>query len=66
MAPGRVRANEMLDRLERERKESAQRALAVQERERRRLARELHDELGQTLTGVVLQLDGLARPRRTN
>jgi two-component system sensor histidine kinase UhpB len=53
--------NEMLDRLERERKESAQRALAVQERERRRLARELHDELGQTLTGVVLQLDGLAR-----
>ena len=53
--------NEMLDRLERERRESAQRALAVQERERRRLARELHDELGQTLTGVVLQLDGLAR-----
>lgn len=53
--------NEMLDRLERERRESAQRALAVQERERRRLARELHDELGQTLTGVVLQLDSLAR-----
>jgi two-component system, NarL family, sensor histidine kinase UhpB len=53
--------NDMLDRLERERRESAQRALAAQERERRRLARELHDELGQTLTGVVLQLDGLAR-----
>jgi two-component system, NarL family, sensor histidine kinase UhpB len=53
--------NDMLDRLEQERRESAQRALAAQERERRRLARELHDELGQTLTGVVLQLDGLAR-----
>jgi two-component system sensor histidine kinase UhpB len=53
--------NDMLDRLERERRASAQRALAAQERERRRLARELHDELGQTLTGVVLQLDGLAR-----
>jgi two-component system sensor histidine kinase UhpB len=53
--------NDMLDRIELERRQSAQRALAAQERERRRLARELHDELGQTLTGVVLQLDGLAR-----
>jgi len=53
--------NDMLDRLERERRDSARRALAAQERERRRLARELHDELGQTLTGIVLQLDGLAR-----
>ena len=53
--------NEMLDRLERERRDSSRRALAAQERERRRLARELHDELGQTLTGIVLQLDGLAR-----
>jgi two-component system sensor histidine kinase UhpB len=34
--------------------------LMVQEAERRRIARELHDEVGQTLTGVMLQVEGLA------
>jgi two-component system sensor histidine kinase UhpB len=53
--------NSMLDRLEQERRASSRRALAAQERERARLARELHDEVGQTLTGVVLQLEGLQR-----
>ena len=53
--------NEMLDRLESERRESARRALLVQEGERQRVARELHDEVGQTLTGVMLQVEGLAR-----
>ena len=52
--------NEMLERLESERRESARRALLVQEAERRRIARELHDEVGQTLTGVMLQIEGIA------
>jgi two-component system, NarL family, sensor histidine kinase UhpB len=53
--------NAMLDRLEHERRTSGRRALMAQESERQRLARELHDEVGQTLTGVVLQLEGLHR-----
>jgi two-component system, NarL family, sensor histidine kinase UhpB len=53
--------DEMLDRLEAERRASARRALAAQEDERRRVARDLHDGVGQTMTGVVLQLEALAR-----
>jgi two-component system sensor histidine kinase UhpB len=52
--------NDMLDRLESERRESARQALMLQEAERLRIARELHDEVGQTLTGVMLQVEGLA------
>jgi two-component system sensor histidine kinase UhpB len=52
--------NEMLDRLEGERRESSRRALAAQEAERLRIARGLHDEVGQVLTGVLLQLDAVA------
>jgi two-component system sensor histidine kinase UhpB len=56
-----VRAfNQMLARLEMERQESGRRALRAQEAERRRIASGLHDEVGQLLTGVLLQLDGLA------
>jgi two-component system sensor histidine kinase UhpB len=53
--------NDMLARIEVERRESARRALAAQESERRRVARELHDEVGQALTAVVLELDRAGR-----
>ncbi len=50
----------MLDRIETERRESAHRALAAQEAERLRIARELHDEVGQTLTAVALRAERAA------
>ena len=49
--------NEMLDRLEAERRESSRRALSAQEAERRRIAGGLHDEVAQLLTGVLLHLE---------
>jgi two-component system, NarL family, sensor histidine kinase UhpB len=52
--------NDMLERLETERRESGRRALAAQEGERTRIAAELHDEVGQSLTGVLLLLQQLA------
>jgi two-component system, NarL family, sensor histidine kinase UhpB len=48
--------NEMLERLEQERREATRRVLAAHESERLRIAQELHDEVGQTLTAVLLQL----------
>ena len=49
--------NRMLERLENERRDSARSALSVQEAERRRVAGELHDEVGQTLTAMLLQIE---------
>lgn len=48
--------NAMLDRLEAERAMSSGRVLSALETERHRIAQELHDEIGQTLTAVLLQL----------
>lgn len=52
--------NAMLDRLEGERRQSGRRALAAQEAERTRIARELHDEIGQTLTAIALRAERAA------
>jgi two-component system, NarL family, sensor histidine kinase UhpB len=53
--------NAMLERLETERRDSGARMLSAQERERVRLARELHDEIGQSVTGLMLELDQVAK-----
>ncbi len=52
--------NQMLDRIEHERRESGRVALAAQEAERRQVAQELHDDVGQVLTGILLRLESLA------
>lgn len=46
----------MLARLQEERRASGRRAIEAQEAERARIGRELHDEVGQALTGVALEL----------
>src|SRR6476659_11245685 len=51
--------NSTLDRLESERRVSMHRVLAAQEAERRRIAQELHDQIGQNLTAVILELKQL-------
>ncbi len=51
--------NAMLDRLDAERTASTARAVAAQEAERHRVAQELHDQVGQNLTVVLLGLSQL-------
>ena len=52
--------NEMLARLQAERRESTGRVLRAQEAERLRIAQELHDQVGQELTAVLLGLSRIS------
>ncbi len=47
----------MLERLEAERRRASSAALQAQEQERARIARDLHDEVNQALTGLLLRLE---------
>ena len=48
--------NRMLDRLEAERREAGRAELRAQEQERSRIAQDLHDEVNQALTAILLRL----------
>ncbi len=48
--------NRMLERLEEERRASGREVLRAQERERQRIAQDLHDEVNQALTAILLRL----------
>ena len=50
----------LLERVDDERRRSGKLVLRGQEEERRRVARDLHDEVNQALTGVMLRLEALA------
>jgi len=53
-----------VDLSERVARDALRRVVAAQELERRRLARELHDETGQALTSILLGLKGVEDARR--
>src|SRR4051795_12885766 len=52
--------NDMLERLEHERRATSRRVLDAQEGERLRVAQDLHDQVGQTLTAALLELEHAA------
>jgi two-component system, NarL family, sensor histidine kinase UhpB len=51
----------LLRRVDEERRRSGKLVLRAQEEERRRIARDLHDEVNQALTAVLLRLEALAQ-----
>ncbi len=51
----------LLQRVDDERRRSGKLVLRGQEEERRRVARDLHDEVNQALTGILLRLEALAQ-----
>jgi len=51
----------LLQGIEAERRRGGQAVLRAQEQERRRLARDLHDEVNQALTAMLLRLEALAQ-----
>jgi PAS domain S-box-containing protein len=53
-------------RLEREREDLFRRLVTVQEEERRRIARDIHDQLGQQMTALRLHLEALRTAVRGN
>src|SRR5206468_5490302 len=53
--------NRMLERLEAERAATGTAVLRAQEDERARIARDLHDEANQSLTGLLLRLEASAQ-----
>jgi PAS domain S-box-containing protein len=62
----RKRAEEMLQKSERELRLLSSRILEAQESERKRVARELHDGIGQAMTGIKFSLEnGVRRLKET-
>jgi two-component system, NarL family, sensor histidine kinase UhpB len=51
----------LLDGIAEERKRAGQLVMRAQEEERRRLARDLHDEVNQALTAILLRLEALSQ-----
>jgi two-component system sensor histidine kinase UhpB len=53
--------NRMLERLENERRRSGELVIGAQEEERKRIARDLHDEVNQSLTALLLRIEAAAQ-----